>query len=525
MKSISDLVLERFHEFGDKIALIDGATGNKTSYKQLKDQILHCAAGWQERGLHKYTQTSQKVVVALYAPNLPLWPVCFHGVLKAGGILTTLNPAYQANEVEHALQISKAQYIVTTPELVEAAKTAAEKALPAGQIKEVFVFGEQHGCTSFDELLKSTMSLEPVKINPQEDVAVLPYSSGTTGLPKAVKLSHFNLTTNCLQCKACVDMTPDDVLCAILPFFHIYGMTVIMNCAMQLGATIVTMEKFEPAKYLENLKSHGVTIAHVAPPVVSFLAKHPVVDKYLPLPKLKEIFVGAAPLGQELAQAAVQRLQLPYMRQGYGMTEMAPSSHISIRGTTKYGSIGRLVPNMTCMLVHPETGKCQDVGDEKSVGEIWLKGPNNMLGYLANPKATSETIDEDGWLRTGDIAYVDKDGDFWIVDRLKELIKVKGFQVAPAELEDLLAKHEEVVDAAVIGVAAPREGDGQVPKAFVVKKEGSQLTEDTLKAWVKERVVSYKCLGRVEFIEKVPKSASGKILRKDLRAKEGKTFA
>jgi acyl-CoA synthetase (AMP-forming)/AMP-acid ligase II len=327
-----------------------------------------------------------------------------------------------------------------------------------------------------------------------------------------------------IQCAATAEVAKDDVLCAILPFFHIYGMTVLMNCGLRAGATLVTMPKFDPAGYLKILKIYGVTIAHVAPPVVNFLAKHPAVESVLPLPKLKELLSGAAPLGQELADAAKKRLGITSLRQGYGMTEMSPASHIGVFGSSKSGSIGRLVPNMLCKIVDPETGSPKGFG-EAEVGEMWLKGPNIMQGYLGDHMVTAETIVEDGWLRTGDIAYVDADGDYWIVDRLKELIKVKGFQVAPAELEDLLLKHPEIVDAAVIGVAAPREGDGQVPKAFVVKQEGSELTEEAVKKWAMEKVNAYKAIAHVEFIDKVPKSASGKILRKDLRAREGNTFA
>jgi len=297
-----------------------------------------------------------------------------------------------------------------------------------------------------------------------------------------------------------------------------------MNCGLSLGAKTVTMAKFDPAAYLTNLRTHAVTIAHVAPPVVNFLAKHPAVESFLPLPCLKELFCGAAPLGQELALAAKTRLHLETVRQGYGMTEMAPASHVGLRGTIKHGSIGQLVPNMECKLVDPETGLAKGVG-ECEVGEIWLKGPNVMPGYFGAADATAETIDSEGFLHTGDIGYVDQDGDFWIVDRLKELIKVKGFQVAPAELEALLVECADIQDAAVIGIAAQRDGDGQIPKAFVVKKEGVELSEDSVKEWVQARVVSYKCLGRVEFVEKIPKSASGKILRKELRAREGKTFA
>lgn len=261
-------------------------------------------------------------------------------------------------------------------------------------------------------------------------------------------------------------------------------------------------------------------MAYVAPPIVAFLAKHPDVEKYLPFPALKDLFSAAAPLGHDLATLCQKRLGIESLRQGYGMTELSPVAHLVKYGSPKYSAIGQLLPGQTCKLVDPETGEELDFSSKKP-GEIWLQGPNVMKGYLDNVKATAETIDEEGFLHTGDIAYMDEDGDFFIVDRLKELIKAKGFQVAPAELEDLLMQCPELSDAAVIGVAAAREGDGEAPKAFVVKRPGSSIDEEGVKTFIADRVVEYKRLAHVEFIETVPKSAAGKILRKELRAKEG----
>jgi acyl-CoA synthetase (AMP-forming)/AMP-acid ligase II len=295
---------------------------------------------------------------------------------------------------------------------------------------------------------------------------------------------------------------------------------------------MVTIPKFEPALYLKLLKEHNVTIAHVAPPLINFLAKHPAVDSVLPLPALRELFSGAAPLGDDLANAAKQRLKVDIIRQGYGMTEMSPASHIGPRSNPKGGSIGCLVPAMEMKLINPVDGTA--VTGPGKEGEIWLRGPNIMKGYYKNEEETRNAIDSDGFLHTGDVAIIDAEKQVWIVDRIKELIKVKGFQVAPAELEATLAKCDKIADAAVIGVAAGhkyggQEGDGQIPKAFVVKKDQS-LTEEEVKAFIKSELRTlYKQLGAVEFIDAVPKSASGKILRKNLRKKEEdagvKTFA
>jgi acyl-CoA synthetase (AMP-forming)/AMP-acid ligase II len=354
---------------------------------------------------------------------------------------------------------------------------------------------------------------------------VLPYSSGTTGLPKGVMLTHYSITANLAQISGShlLDHKDDDVLVAVLPFFHIYGMAVILIHGLLSGTKLVVMPKFEPVPFLDVVKNQKITKAFVAPPIVAFLAKHPVVDKYLPFPALQDLFCAAAPLGQELAVQAVDRLKVG-IRQGFGMTELSPVGHLMKFGKTKYSSIGEILPGIDIKLVDPETGAEIDALSNTR-GEMWLKGENVMKGYLDNPGATAETVDEDGYMHTGDIAYMDADGDFFIVDRLKELIKVKGFQCAPAELEDLLMQNPKIADVGVIGVPAPREGDGQVPKAFVVKKPDVELTEEEVKSFVAERVVEYKKLGYVKFVDSIPKNPSGKILRKILRQQEGGTFA
>jgi len=281
---------------------------------------------------------------------------------------------------------------------------------------------------------------------------------------------------------------------------------------------VVVMPGFEPDLFLSVLKEHEVTVCHVAPPIIGFLAKSPLVDSVLPLPRLKELFSGAAPLGTEVATETIKRLGLRALRNGYGMTEMSPASHICPYGQppAKLGAIGTLLPNMRCKLVSTETG--QPVGRNER-GELWCEGPNVMQGYLNRPDATAETIDVDGFLHTGDVGYVDDEGYYYVVDRVKELIKVKGFQVAPAELEALLLGFEAVADAAVIGV--PDEKAGELPKAYVVRQKGYEaLSHSEVKAFVAGKVTPYKEIAEVEFVDAVPKSAAGKILRKELRKME-----
>jgi 4-coumarate--CoA ligase len=301
-----------------------------------------------------------------------------------------------------------------------------------------------------------------------------------------------------------------ETVLAFLPFFHIYGMQVLMNGALCQGGTVVTMPRFDLEHFLRLCQVHRVRRAFVVPPVVLALAKSPLVDDY-DLSSVTQLFSGAAPLGAELAEEAGRRLGCEVV-QGYGMTELSPVSHLTPPGWYRPGTIGVLVPSTECRVVDPGSGADLGVGED---GEIWIRGPQVMRGYLNNGQATASTVDDDGWLRTGDIGHVDEDGHFTIVDRLKELIKYKGFQVPPAELEALLVTHPAVADAAVVGV--PDAEAGELPKAFVVLRPGAVATAAALRDFVAGQVATYKQLRLVEFIDTIPKSASGKILRRMLR--------
>jgi acyl-CoA synthetase (AMP-forming)/AMP-acid ligase II len=310
----------------------------------------------------------------------------------------------------------------------------------------------------------------------------------------------------------------------VLPFFHIYGMTVLLNAALHARARLVIMGSFDLEKFLDNIANHKCTIAFIAPPVAVALAKHPLIDSY-DLSSLNIVMSGAAPLDADLGHAVAQRLGCRVV-QGYGMTELSPVSHITpfdggqrnVGMSAPLSSVGWTISNAASKLIDPETGDEIDSPAEglSATGELWFKGPNVMAGYLNNEVATAETIDDDGWLHTGDLAQVDACGCVYIVDRLKELIKYKGYQVPPAELEAVLLSHPGIADAAVIGVN-DAEGE-EVPKAFVVKQSDADLTEDEVMEFVARHVAPYKKVRQVEFIDAIPKSASGKILRKDLRA-------
>ena len=340
---------------------------------------------------------------------------------------------------------------------------------------------------------------------------VLPYSSGTTGLPKGVMLTHRNLVANLAQIEA-VERANLRALIGVLPFFHIYGLVVILNFGLRIGATIVTLPRFDLELFLKALQDWRVDLAHIVPPVAVALAKHPAVDKY-DLRHLRALFSGAAPLGPELTDAIQRRLKVT-VHQGYGMTEASPVTHYSdCRSMPLPGTVGRLAPSTEGRIVAPDSGADTVPGEP---GEVWVRGPQVMKGYLNNAEATARTLDPDGWLHTGDIGTVDPEGYLTIVDRLKELIKVKGYQVAPAELEALLLKHPCIADAAVIPV--DDEECGQRPKALVVIR--GALTAEEVIEFVRTQVAHYKRLKCVEFLDAIPKSASGKILRRVLMDRE-----
>ena len=306
----------------------------------------------------------------------------------------------------------------------------------------------------------------------------------------------------------------------MLPFYHIYGLTVLLNFALKTRSALVTMPRFDLPEFLRIIQDQKCTWVFIAPPIAVALAKHPLVDQY-DLSSIKAIFSGAAPLDANLAGAVAKRIKTT-VRQGYGMTELSPVSHVIplARDDISLDNIGLALPNMESKLVDPETGKEIPVpaSGVSEPGELMCKGPNVMVGYLGNEEATRATLEPDGWLHTGDIATVDSNGIYKIVDRLKELIKYKGYQVAPAVLEAVLLTHPRIADAAVIGVL---DEDGQeIPKAFVVIQAGEELTDDEVMQFVTSKVAPHEKVRRVEFIELIPKSTAGKILRKDLRARE-----
>ncbi|GAA5122855.1 4-coumarate--CoA ligase family protein [Pseudonocardia adelaidensis] len=505
--SLFDFLFTGFGERAGAPALIDGASGASITFAELEGMVEKIAAGLAERGI------GAGDVVALFAPNSPHWVAVFHGVLRANAVVTSVNSLYTPGELAHQLSDSGAKLVFTvSPFLDRATAAAAEVGLPA---EAIVVLDDAEGHPSLRDLLAGTAE-PPAQTVSGADTAVLPYSSGTTGRAKGVILTHRNLVANLCQIAAMGDVEADTKILAVLPFFHIYGMTVMMNQGLHRRATVVTMPRFDLPEFLRVISEYRVGRVYIAPPVAVALAKHPIVDQY-DLSCIDVIFSGAAPLDAELGHAVAKRLGCTVL-QGYGMTELSPVSHCmpDDRPDLDLNSCGFAIPNVVSKLVDPETGAELGPGGR---GELWVKGPNVMSGYLNNPEATAITLDEEGFLHTGDVATVTEDGVFTIVDRVKELIKYKGYQVPPAELEALLLTHDQIADVAVIGV---RDADGEeVPKAFVVRREnGTDLTADEVMAFVAQRIAPHKKVRVVEFIDQIPKSASGKILRKDLRARE-----
>lgn len=498
---ITPFVLSRVDELPDHPAMIDGPTGRTYSYSQLADATRRAAGWFDSRGFGKGS------VAGILLPNLPEYFIVFHGAAMTGGTVTTINPTYGPEEVAFQLEDSGASLLITIPTFLE----TAERAAAATGISDIVVIGDPGNHIPFAELLSSDPFTGSPAIDPAEDVVVLPYSSGTTGLPKGVMLTHRNLVANLAQTEHIlrVEAGKERVI-AVLPFFHIYGMQVLMNNVIYRGGTVVTMPRFDLAEFLRLLQDQAVTIAYLVPPIVLALAKHPMVDDY-DLSSLRLIFSGAAPLSGELVAETRQRLGVAVV-QGYGMTELSPVTHSTPEGSYNPASVGVTISNTETRIIDPASGEDCGPGID---GEVWIRGPQVMKGYLNNPEATAITIDSDGWLHTGDIGHFDEDGLLYIVDRLKELIKYKGFQVPPAELEGILLTHPDISDAAVIGVTD--EEAGEVPKAFVVVKPGAELTAEEVMDHVASHVASYKRIRQVQFIETIPKSASGKILRRELR--------
>src|SRR5437588_7619232 len=510
--TLQDRLREVAREVGDKPALLMG--DRSVSFREIDQLSDRLAAALAQRGVRPGDR------VTIFMPNSVEFVIAFYGTLKIGGVVNPINA--QSKEREVRFQVDDAG---ATAVLYHAAVAPVVDAIRS-DLKSVRAFAvtgdtAPSGVERFNDLL---LADEPdlgfsVQVG-MNDLAALPYTSGTTGFPKGVMLTHANLTANQQQFFAAVPVRRDDVFLNVLPYFHIYALNLLMTGAISLGATQVIMPRFDMVEYCTLVERRRATVCFIVPPIVLGLAMSPEVEKH-DFSSVRFFFCGAAPLAPDPAKRMVQRIGKPII-QGYGLTETSPVTHANPIDAPVLESIGPAVPGTEDKIVDLETGtRILGIGE---VGEICVRGPQGMRGSWnrtgKEPSVTADTADviRDGWFHTGDVGKKDPNGYVFIVDRKKEFIKYKGFGVGPAEVEAVLCEHPAVADAGVIG--KPDEEAGEIPKAFVQLRAGATATADELIAFVKSRIADDKRVREVEVIEKGPRTASGKIPRRELAEQE-----
>jgi long-chain acyl-CoA synthetase len=503
-------------EFPQKTSIIYG--GREITYVQLETLSNQFALSLVKLGVKKGDR------VAIFLPNIPQFMIAYFGVLKAGAVVTAINPLYREREVEYQLEDSGAQTIVTLDSLYPTITKSKQKT----KLKNVIVTGKDEYCykktraidvpntIDFQALLEKEPSNPPnVKLNLNEDLAALQYTGGTTGTAKGAMLTHTNLLSNALSFAAWIKgTTAQETFLTALPLFHIYGMTTSMTVPISLAARMVLMPRFEPAKALDAIQKHRVTVFCGVPTMYSMLLTNPELGKY-DLISIRACISGASPLPSQTQKQFTQATGGSLV-EGYGLTEASPVTHCnpvdSSMKMLKVGSIGLPLPDTDARIVDlGSAAKTLGVGE---TGELEVKGPQVMKGYWRKPEETALVL-HDGWLLTGDIAHMDKDGYFYITDRKKDLIKYSGYSVYPRDLEDLLYEHPAVKLCAVIGKPDPLAGE--IPKAFIVLKEGALVSAEEIKSFVNDKVAPYKAIREVEFRKDLPVSSAGKVLKRQLR--------
>jgi acyl-CoA synthetase (AMP-forming)/AMP-acid ligase II len=481
----------------DRVALVDVATGSSLQYGELIRRIDSFAGWLAGRGI------GVGDVVALHAPNSAAFAIAFHGILRAGATATTVNTLATADDIAKQLRDSGARMLITATALLgQARRAAAAVDLLDAEVIVLDRLGPGRapvaGRPNMADLLSGDNPTPQPSFDPATHLAVIPYSSGTTGNPKGVMLTHRNVVANLSQTRALMRSNADEIVLAVMPFFHTYGLAALLNSAMKERARLIIMSAFDFNVFLTSIAKYKCTQTFIAPPILVALAKHSLVDSF-DLSSLHTITSAAAPMDEGIGNAVARRLDCRVL-QAYGLSELSPASHMmpfdggldSVGTVAPLGSCGWTVPNSESKIVNPATGDeipLPTIGLSEA-GELCFKGPNVMAGYLGNAEATAKTIDVDGFLHTGDVARVDAHGCVYIVDRLKDLIKYKGYQVPPAEL---------------------------IPKAFVVRQPGAELSEVEVMNFVARQVAPYKKVRQVEFVGAIPKSTTGKILRRELR--------
>ncbi|KAH8343576.1 uncharacterized protein pdgy [Drosophila kikkawai] len=518
---LHEYVWRDFKKWESRTAAVCVITDRQYTFAQMRDASAAFAVRLQTQfKLHKPD------VLAICLPNLPEYPIATLGAIEAGLTVTTVNPIYTPDEIARQLTFSGAKFLVGTvagfPTLSQACKLAG-KQLPIVVVRTSKEDALPEGAIDFSELTSTQNirydDLQAPKDATANDLVFLPFSSGTTGLPKGVMLSHNNITSNCEQVQVSLplDLTgPQETLPAVLPFFHIYGLTVVMLSKLGQGCRLATMPCFKPDDFMRSLDQYKGSILNLVPPIALFMINHPKMTQET-APYLKIVMSGAAPIGQHDVERFLKKFPKTSFKQGYGMTESSPVALLTPDGNTRYASTGVLPACTEAKIVPLDGNDTKGVGP-KITGELCIRGPQVMAGYLNNEEANQVTFHPGNWLRSGDVAFYDEDGLFYITDRMKELIKVKGFQVPPAELEAVLRDHPKILEAAVFSI--PHELNGEAPRAIVVLRQGQEATAEEIAAYVAERVAHYKRLeGGVIFVDEVPKNPTGKILRRELKLK------
>ncbi|XP_047997604.1 4-coumarate--CoA ligase 1-like [Leguminivora glycinivorella] len=515
--TIPEFVWQNLDRWPDKTATVCAVTGHGYTYAQTHRMSVAFAAS-----LRTKLKLRNDDKVAIILPNLPEYPVALFGTLEAGCIATLMNPAYTAHELQHQLSKIDCQAIIASKlsyANIKGALDSLKKDIPI-----ILVDNENlpEGTIKFAEFAEDfnlcTDCLKSVKREPN-DVAILPFSSGTTGFPKGVVLNHRSVVAMNQQISdpdiIVIEETSEShqaVLPAVLPFFHIFGFNALMVNQMYLGVKLVTMPYFKPDLFLQSLVKHQANVLFLVPPMVVFLGKHPAVQA-AHLQSVYGVISGAAPVSETDAAAVLKKNPKINFRQGYGLTETNGAATIGFNVDDNHAAVGHVLPSSQIKIADIQTHEALPAGEE---GEIWYRGPNVMQGYYDDEEATAQVF-RDGWYKTGDIGKYDDSRYLYVTDRIKELIKVKGFQVAPAEVEAIIRTNPKVADCAVIGVPDPVSGE--VPKAFIVPQPNQTISPEELKEYVNSKLVSFKHLKEVQSIEAIPKNAAGKILRKDLKAK------
>jgi len=499
--SLTSFILAKAEENAATVAAVDVSTESTYTYGELAAAVRHAAATLPSLGFGKGD------VLAMLAPNMPEYPIAYHAAVLAGGAVMSLNPLDTVEDVAAHLNEAGARILVTVPAEVDKAVALASRTT----VEHVVVFGEvdsdSDSVVPFSSLLAAKGEPEEVPVDPAEDVATILHSSGSTGHPKGVLLTHRNMIANVYQTSVVAPLETGERVLAVPPFHHAFGLIMVMNASLLQGATLVTMSRFEPETYLKAVEEHRITRLYIVPTIAVLLAKSPMVDQY-DLSSLRSIVSGGAALDPEIAKMCHERLGF-HIGQGYGLTE-GLVSFMQLPDSEPTGSVGVNSPNIECKIVDVTTG--EELGRNQD-GEILVRGPHVMKGYLNAEEATAKVLEQDGFLHTGDLGHVDDNGELFIVDRIKELIKYKGQQVSPVELEAILMQHPKVTDAAVVGV--PDEEASEIPKGFVVVN--APTTAEEIMAFVAERVAPYKKVRQIAFIDEIPRTPVGKTERRSLR--------